>query len=507
MTINNELIIAELNALLTNSRFRSRKVIKAFLHYAVHETLAGRGCDLNQQSIATQALGKTLDFSPTYNPLVRIEAGRLRKLLQEHYDDTNNHNLVMITMPKGTYQTSFLLLNRPSKITPPMPDGFVFPVTEGPKLYLDCQILASNAPPYPPVAHRLRNDLLLMLNRFRNIQLVTQTQHADYTLTCEFQSVDAIELFFVLTHTPSDALVWAHTLHLPECPNQADLDALCLHLAANTVALHSGKILSHWAQYQQSLAAPIPPQHEVLVHYLAFLHNITYSSFSTARQACQQRLQHFPNDSKALIILARLCGYDHILQYHLIEDLEITWTHAARTAMKLAPDNAEAHSVFAHNRYFLGDNALCRAELEIARQTNPFDTSIEYLYGFGLYMTGQQEAGIQAIRSLMALSFPQPDWYYVLPFLHAFNEGNYQEALTLAERIQHFGYWGELARCVSYFQLGQAERSLQELQELQRNNSDLLSGQNPDKRSIFSHQALKKVLSTLKEINQQIPNS
>ncbi|MGB3917274.1 MAG: hypothetical protein WBL07_07545 [Thiothrix litoralis] len=505
MDIDKKLVIAELDAILASPRFRARKVIKTFLRYAVQETLAGRGSSLNQQSIAIEALGKPSDFSPTYNPLVRIEAGRLRKLLQEHYADASNTSAVIITMPKGRYQVSFRPGTPPLTITPPVVDDLVLSLTEGPKLFLSCQLLDPHSPTTVPMCNRLRGELLLILSRFRNIRLVTQQHSSDYTITCDIQSTAAeIELFFVLTHTLSDALVCANTLRLPTNPSQADLDALCLQVAANTVALHSGKIMYHWAQYQLSLTMPLPPQHEALVHYLAFLRNITPDSFSIALNACRQRLKHFPNDSKALVILARLCGYDHVLQYHLIENLEATWTHAARTAMKLDPGNAEAHSIFAHNRYFLGDDKLCRAELGIARQTNPFDTSIEYLYGFGLYMLGDQETGIQAIYSLMAIPFPQPDWYHVLPFLHAFNQGDYQVALARAERIQRFGFWGEMARCVSYFHLGQQERSLQELKELLHYNSKLLNTQNPDNRSIFSHEALKKVLSSLQEIKKLI---
>ncbi len=307
-------------------------------------------------------------------------------------------------------------------------------------------------------------------------------------------------MFYTFTHTLSGELVWTNTQQLPAQPSTSDLNALCLQLAANTVAVHSGKVLYHWARYQQSLKSAIPAHQQALVCYLAFLRDITRDSFSKALTSCQQRLEHFPNDSKALVIFARLCGYDHVLQYHLIDNLETAWTQAARKAMKLDPDNAEAHSVFAHNRYFLGDYALCRVELEVARQLNPFDTSIEYLYGFSLYLMGNQEAGMQAINTLMRIPFARPDWYHVLPFLHAFNESKYQEALALAEHIQHFGYWGELARCVSYFQLGETERSLSELKELLQCNSNLLPKQNPDNRSIFSHEALKKVLRTLQEI-------
>ena len=503
MNINKESIIDELNAILTSPRFRSRKVIKTFLQYAVYETLAGRGSELNQQKIATQALGKSADFSPTYNPLVRIEAGRLRKLLKEHYADPNNMSAVIIVMPKGKYQIDFLPGKCSSNTTTPLTHELVPPFTEGPKLFLSCNILDPQQQMTAPLCHRLHSGLLLTLSHFRNIRLVTQKHNTDYVLTLDIQSVpDGIELFLLLTHAPSDELVYANTLHLPAAPSKTDLNAMYLHIAANTVALHSGKIIYHWAQYQLSLTTPLASQHGSLVHYIAFLHNITQDSFCTALNTCQQRLKHFPNDDKALVIFARLCGYDHVLQYHLINHLEAKWTYAARKAMQLDSENAEAHSIFAHNRYFLGDSELCRAELEVARKLNPFDTSIEYLYGFGLYLIDEAEQGIQIIHSLMQIPFPQPDWYHVLPFIHAFNSGNYQEALTRAERIQHFGYWGEMARCVSYFKLGQLERSRQELKELLDHSPLLLDNSNIDNRSIFSHNTLKPIRDTLKEIKK-----
>ncbi|UOG92861.1 MAG: hypothetical protein L3K52_03795 [Candidatus Thiothrix sulfatifontis] len=509
--IDKERVIAELDALLTSPCFRARKIIKRFLHYVVHETLAGRGDALNQQNIAIHALGKPADFSPAYNPVVRIEAGRLRKLLKTHYASADNTSNVMITIPKGAYQAAFVLRNNPPK-TATLTDAALTPqVTEGPRVLLRCQVLETSQTAHAaPLCHKLRNDLLFVLNRFRNIRVVAgdaqdraKLHQTDYTLDCDLQITETeVELFVVLVHALNNELVWADTLHLTTQPSQQDLDKLWTQVAANTVAVHSGRMLYYWAQYQQSMIAPIAAHHAALVDYLAFLHDITRENFHKAVMSCQQRLQHFPHDGKALVILARLCGYDHVLQYHLIEHLETTWTHAARTALKLDPGNAEAHSIFAHNRYFVGDNALCRCELETARQLNPFDTSVEYMYGFGLYMTGDQAAGIQAIRDLMALAFPQPNWYYVLPFLHAFNQGRYQNAWVLAERIQYFGYWGELARSVSCFRLGQTVRSLQELQELLRSNAQLIETTNTDNRSIFSHEALKKVLGTLGEIKK-----
>lgn len=512
MTIDKERIIAELDALLLSPRFHARKIIKRFLHYVVHETLAGRGSELNQYNIAIHALNKPADFSPAHNPTVRIEAGRLRKLLTAHYADTNNTSCVMISLPKGTYQAVFTHRNpSPNTIVKPLEAPPTLQVTAGPRVLLRCQILeaATNTAHLMPLCHKVHNNLLLMLNRFRNIRVMAghelgsaKLPQTDYTLGCNLQVTgNAVELFFMLIHVPNGELVWASTLRLLAQTKQQDVDELCLHVAANTVALPSGKLLHHWARCQQSMTT-IAPHHQALVDYLAFLHDITHENFHRALISCQQRLEHFPHDSKALVILAHLCGYDHMLQYHLVAHLEATWTHSTRTALKLDPDNAEAHATFAHNRLFLGNNTLCRAELEMARQLNPFDTSVAYSYGFGLYMIGEHEAGIQAVRELMTLPFPQPDWYHLLPFLHLFNQGHYQEALVLAERIQHFGDWGELARSVSCFRLGQTVRSLQELKALSRDNSQWLNTPHSDSRSIFSDKMFKKLLETLEEIKK-----
>lgn len=514
--IDQEQVLSELERILASPGFRARKLIRAFLRYAVQETLAGRGNHLNQYSIAVHALGKPDDFSPVYNPVVRIEAGRLRKLLDDFYAIPSNQPPLMITMPKGTYQVAFTP-GMEAVPSAPVRSGMTPQITEGPRLQVNCQLLDTLANGAAAVCHKLHHDLLLMMSRFRNIRLVSTPDtclpaattlpppRLDYTLHCSIQPhTTGFELFFTLTHAPSNELVWTHTLHLPSQPAQKNLDAVCLQVAANTVTLHSGKALAHWARYQQSLEATIPDHQQVLVGYLAYLHDISRENFSKTLATCKQRLENFPNDSKALVIFARLCGYNHILQYDLIPDMETAWTHTARMAMKLDPDNAEAHSVFAHNSFLRGDYELCRAEFETARQINPFDTSIEYLYGLGLYLMGEQQAGIQAILNLLELPFTKPDWYHVLPFLHTFNQGDYRQALALAERIQQFGYWGELARCISYFRLGQHAACLNEYRNLSRYNVVVLEGYSADQRSIFSHETLKKVLGTLQEIRQTV---
>ena len=56
---------------------------RTFLRYVVDEALAGRGPALNQAAIAISVFGRDGRFDPLQDPIVRVQAGRLRIELQK----------------------------------------------------------------------------------------------------------------------------------------------------------------------------------------------------------------------------------------------------------------------------------------------------------------------------------------------------------------------------------------------------------------------------------------
>lgn len=85
--------------------FRSAPQLTAFLNYVVDETLSGRSEEIKGYSIATLALGRPESFDPQTDPIVRVQAGRLRQALAEY--DSLHADEVIISLPKGTYVPSF----------------------------------------------------------------------------------------------------------------------------------------------------------------------------------------------------------------------------------------------------------------------------------------------------------------------------------------------------------------------------------------------------------------
>src|SRR5262249_24378093 len=72
-----------------------------FLEYVIEETLAGRAARLKAYNIATTVFGRPDSFDPQLDPVVRMEAGRLRRALERFYLLDGAAGSLRIAMPKG----------------------------------------------------------------------------------------------------------------------------------------------------------------------------------------------------------------------------------------------------------------------------------------------------------------------------------------------------------------------------------------------------------------------
>jgi tetratricopeptide (TPR) repeat protein len=98
------LIRRQLERILKSAPFLQSRRRQRFLEYIVHETLAGRGERLKGYSIALEVFGRPETFDPMADPIVRIEAGRLREKLRCYYDTDGSSDPVRIELPRGTYR-------------------------------------------------------------------------------------------------------------------------------------------------------------------------------------------------------------------------------------------------------------------------------------------------------------------------------------------------------------------------------------------------------------------
>ncbi len=100
-------IVAQLDRILSSKAFRQADRLKRFLSFTVGETLAGRGEQLKEFVIGVEVFGKGPSFDPRNDPIVRVQARRLRAQLARYYHEEGQADDTLIELPKGGYTPIF----------------------------------------------------------------------------------------------------------------------------------------------------------------------------------------------------------------------------------------------------------------------------------------------------------------------------------------------------------------------------------------------------------------
>ena len=98
---------AALQKMLADPDFCASDRRRAFLRYIVDEAIAGRAAALKGFTIATAVFGRGAHFDPKDDPVVRIEARRLRRDLDSYYVGAGAGDPIRISVPKGGYAPTF----------------------------------------------------------------------------------------------------------------------------------------------------------------------------------------------------------------------------------------------------------------------------------------------------------------------------------------------------------------------------------------------------------------
>jgi len=99
-----------LRRVLANATFQNSERLSRFLRFVVEETLAGQADQLKEYRIGVEVFGRPDSYDPRLDPVVRLEARRLRARLQAYYEADGRSDVVQIQVPKGGYAAHFALI-------------------------------------------------------------------------------------------------------------------------------------------------------------------------------------------------------------------------------------------------------------------------------------------------------------------------------------------------------------------------------------------------------------
>ncbi|MBV9268998.1 MAG: tetratricopeptide repeat protein, partial [Acidobacteriaceae bacterium] len=96
-----------LERVLASQSFEQADRLKRFLTFVVNETLSGRGDHLKEFLIGIEVFDKESSFDPRTDPIVRVQARRLRSRLEKYYAEEGRRDPVQIELLKGGYAPIF----------------------------------------------------------------------------------------------------------------------------------------------------------------------------------------------------------------------------------------------------------------------------------------------------------------------------------------------------------------------------------------------------------------
>src|SRR5215470_17536742 len=118
-------IRSHLERVLSSAGFARNERLSRFLRFVVEEQLVGRGGEIKESLIAVEVFGRKPGYNPRQDPVVRIEAGKLRARLAEYYASEGSPDAWIIDLPKGGYAPVFQArgpasdrTGRPSRLVP-----------------------------------------------------------------------------------------------------------------------------------------------------------------------------------------------------------------------------------------------------------------------------------------------------------------------------------------------------------------------------------------------------
>jgi hypothetical protein len=98
----------EVAAVLQSGIFQRAPLLENFFRYICEQYFDGQGDQIKEYSIAVEALGRSAGFDPKKDSIVRVEAHRLRKRLQDYYQGAGANHAIRIVIPNGQYAPQFV---------------------------------------------------------------------------------------------------------------------------------------------------------------------------------------------------------------------------------------------------------------------------------------------------------------------------------------------------------------------------------------------------------------
>ncbi len=475
-------VLEEIERILASHDFDASPRSRGFLRYVVEETLAGRQECLTQAAIATKVFDRREDFDPTVDPIVRIQAGRLRRSLERYYLLAGPGDPVRIDLPRGTYVPVM------RRATPSVKTESRAIEDHGgwPSVVLDVQAGGGASPELEEAVARFPDHLALELGRYRDVHVLSLPEgdgaspvrgsSAAFSLITRLTAEETgLRATVRLVDRRSQRQVWAEEYRSAARPT-AEFCAETASVVAARVASEQGEVARLlWAEQRGHPQAELTPYGGILASY-QFFFNREPADLAPAVKALQSVVAAEPECSLAWVQLSRLYTANSAFDVAPLETPIEQAVAYAETGVRLDSSSQRARAALAGALLVKGELAASRAEAESALELNP--DSLVYLEWIGWLFTmlGEWERGPDLVRrALKRNPHVIPVAHHALWLAHL-RRGELEHAYQAALQYRDPAFfWRSLMRVCCLGHLGRHREAKVEAAELLQRKPDFAS--------------------------------
>jgi tetratricopeptide (TPR) repeat protein len=484
--VSEEETLAELERVLTDPNFRSSERNKRFLRYVTEKVLEGATDKIKAYSVAVDVFGRPTDFDPIIDPIVRIEAMRLRSSLSHYYEVHGQQSLLRIDLPKGGYVPTIsrrrASLERETRTVDEVipvagiPDavsgkersayasklfrglaaalvasgvalaGFALwqrvapqprTLSERPRIILT---VTADGDETAEAAREFKEALIVAMSRFQTVTIVDGSDDPAQLDNAQMApSTPAIEAAYQIavdyrSQPLQQSLWWQVSDHhggvvlisrVEPIPQQTeDRDRMVARLAYRIAGLR-GTISN--SELRRDYAAPTLGNGCVLRAYRA-LHSLDPATLRTAKACLEQTIKVRPGHAAAHAALSRVLPLLDPVQPS--GDLAKRALSLANTATVLSPSSAAGARAQMEALFHLGHTAAAIGAGRRAMALNPYDHDAAAAFAGVLALTGRWDDAMPLVEKAHDLAETAGPEIHAVLAMDAYRRGTYEEALA-----------------------------------------------------------------------------
>jgi len=475
-------ILEQVERICSNSEFKSKKLICRFLRFIVKESLEGRGELLKGYTIGVSVLGKGDDFDPEQDSLVRIHAGRLRRLLKIYYLEAGKNDPIRIEIPKGGYHPIFTSKNEALTITHAEDESQKILAREPSIAVFPFKNLTGD-PDKEHIAYGLSEELSLELTKYEDLKITNCWHRPDisisenaydkiaarYIIDGSVQAYDeSVRILVKLVDICTDTQIWAERYSRDlSVKNLITVQEDIADTVAKTVGSEVGIVFTHLTEESRQTRPENLQVFDAILQYYYYQTHMSKPMGALTFTKLNQALVNDPSSGPIHAILADLSWNAYALDYpesdgHLEKAIELI-----DRALQLDPDNSFVRIINSIRYFSLDEKDRFLREVNHCLSMNIGSPLM--LGSIGLYLSvyGYWDRGKTILDKVMSKNIGYPKYLHAPTCLNYYRQKKYKKAMAEAEKYDILGvFWGPMLRVCCLGKLGEKTKAKGQIEDL-----------------------------------------